>query len=555
MAGKSWKKTYTTVNLKRRENGDAPFTGAPVNKQQESWLGNYYQGSFDRIQRYVQYDHMDYDVDVNLSLDTTAEFCTLLNDDPSLRIPFRINVSEKVDSSVSTILRETLKKWCRINDWNSRLFECVRSTLKYGDTVFVRDPETFKLNWIDVYNVSKVLVNEYEDKTPEIYFIKNLSPNLEELVATDNSHLLYNMPIAGGGSMPKSHMNSALNDAGYGGVEQKEYPVDASHIVHISLSTAMDNLWPFGRSILDSSFKPFKQKELLEDAIIIYRVQRSPERLVFNIDTGDMSPKKASEYLERSAKSLRQKRVPVIDRGDGKTIMDTTYSPMSITDDFFFAKNAEGRGTTVETLPGGESTGNIEDLKFFTSRLVRSLRVPLSYLSFPMNDAEGTQANDGKIGTAYMEEFQFSEYCKRLQRQIIKSLNREFKIYVKSKDLEISASDFDIELTEPQSFGEYRRIEKDTAQLSVFQSVAGTPYLSKRFIMERFMGLSQDEIKRNEELWKEEKNFNVELAKSSLGQTGVNVVGDDDIEEVSEIEDSDDSDDFSLDMDMDNEDD
>lgn len=553
MAGKSWKKTYTTVNLKRRENGDAPFTGAPVNKQQESWLGNYYQGSFDRIQRYVQYDHMDYDVDVNLSLDTTAEFCTLLNDDPSLRIPFRINVSEKVDSSVSTVLRETLKKWCRINDWNSRLFECVRSTLKYGDTIFIRDPETFKLNWVDIYNVSKVLVNEYQDKTPEVYFIKNLSPNLEELVATENSKFLYNMPIAGGGSMPKSHMNSALSGDTFSGVEQKEFPVDASHIVHISLSTAMDNLWPFGRSILDSSFKPFKQKELLEDAIIIYRVQRSPERLVFNIDTGDMSPKKASEYLERSAKSLRQKRVPVIDRGDGKTIMDTTYSPMSITDDFFFAKNAEGRGTTVETLPGGESTGNIEDLKFFTSRLVRSLRVPLSYLSFPMNDAEGTQANDGKIGTAYMEEFQFSEYCKRLQRQIIKSLNREFKVYVKSKDLEISASDYDIELTEPQSFGEYRRIEKDTAQLSVFQSVAGTSYLSKRFVMERFMGLSQDEIKRNEELWKEEKNLNIELTKSTLGQTGVNVIGDDDIEEVEEAEESDDSDDFSLDMELDDE--
>lgn len=564
MSKNSWTKSYTTVKLRRRNDNTSSDNskGSAYSKNQDSWLGNYYQGSFDRISRYVQYDHMDYDVDVNIALDTTAEFCSQLSEDSSLNVPFDLKVSEKVDSTVSTILRETLKKWCRINEWNNRLFECVRNTMKYGDTVFIRDPETYVLHWVDVYNLSKILVNEYEGKEPEFYYIKNISPNLEELIATDNSQMLYNVPMAGGGTMPKSHLNSSMSSTA-GGVnnqaQQKEYPVDASHIIHISMTAGMDNLWPFGKSILDSSFKPFKQKELLEDAIIIYRVQRSPERLVFNVDTGDMNPKKASTYLEETAKNFRQKKIPVIDRGDGKTIMDTTYNPMNMTEDFFFARNAEGRGTTVEPLPGGESTGNIEDLKFFTSRLIRSLRVPQSYHPFPMDEGESGTYNDGKLGTAYLEEFQFSEYCKRLQRQMIKALNREFKIFVKSKDLEISASDYDIQLVEPQSFGDYRRIEKDTAQLSVFQSVAGTPYLSKRFIMERFMGLSQDEIKRNEELWKEEKNFRVDVTSPSVGQTGVSVLGDEDIEEEQNLEDDNDDsgedsgDDFDLDLGDDNE--
>lgn len=536
MASHGWKKSYTTVKLKRRE-GDGQNGNNAVSNTEENWLGNYYQGSYDRLSRYIQYDHMDYDVDVNLSLDTTAEFCTLLNDDESLRVPFKINVSEKVDSTITTILRELLRSWCRMNDWNSRLFECVRSALKYGDQVFIRDPDTYKLHWVDIYNVSKVLVNELEGKNPEYYFIKNISPNLEGLVASDDSNLLYNLPFAGVNHNSSSNLGGS-NGNPYSGDNQREYPVSATNVVHISLSAGMDNVWPFGRSILDSSFKPFKQKELLEDAIIIYRVQRSPERLVFNVDTGDMSPKNAGRHLESTAKSLRQKRIPVIDRGDGQTMMDTTYNPMSITEDFFFAKGADGRGTTVETLPGGESTGNIEDLKFFTSRLVRSLRVPLSYLSFPMDDGEKGTYSDGRLGTAYMEEFQFSEYCKRIQRQVIKAFNREFKLYVKSRDLEISASDYDIEFIEPQSFSEYRQIERDTAQLSVFSTIAGTPYLSKRFMMERFMGLSQDEIKRNERLWKEERNMDFDVADSTISETGVNIAADNDIEEVEDMESS-----------------
>ena len=135
------------------------------------------------------------------------------------------------------------------------------------------------------------------------------------------------------------------------------------------------------------------------------------------------------------------------------------------------------------------------------------MRVPVSYMSYLTEDGNSYTYNDGKNGTAYMEEFSYSEYCKRLQRQIIKPLNREFKLFVKSNGVEISASEFDITFVPPQSFSEYRQIELDTAQMGVFQSISDVTYLSNRFKLKRFMGLTESEIKENEKLWMVKRKY------------------------------------------------
>lgn len=557
----SWKKKFNTVKIKPRENEKQDSRTSVDFNRNQSWLPEFYQGSYDRVARYMQYDHMDYDIDVNMALDTISEFSTLTDDES--QVPFELTVSEDITSGDQQVLNELLKKWCRINDWNSRIFDLFRNTIKYGDQVFIRDPETFELLWVDVYNITKVLVNEEEGKTPEYYFVTNLAINMEQLVASDQSQFLMNIPLAGGSRQSKTFTNNqsmySFNDDSFGSYgldDNKETPVDATHIVHVSRTNGMDNLWPFGRSVLDSIFKPYKQKELLEDAIIIYRVQRSPERLLFKIDTGTMPPNKADKYVEQVATRLRQKRVPIVDTDKGETIMDTTYNPLGMTEDFFFAQGADGRGSTVESLPGGESTGSIEDLKFFTSRMIRGLRVPIAYMSYLSEDGQTHQYNDGKVGTAYMEEFKFAKYCERLQREIIRTLNREFKLFVKNSDVEVNSSDFDIMFRKPQSFSDYRQIELDTAQMAVFQSVADIEFLSKRFMMKRFMGLTEEEIKENERMWKEENKFKVDFQNSDLPDADINVPSDDDIEETEEDEfdmdiggDIEDEDDTSVDLD------
>ena len=163
MSKESWKKRYNTVKIKPRSKGDIGNTRSNTTGNSfmsndvgstESWLPQYYHGSPDRLNRYKQYDYMDFDVDVNMALDKTAEFCTLI--DETTKLPFVLQLSEETTTHDAAILRQSLKKWCRINDWNGRLFELFRSTLKYGDQIFIRDPDTFILQWVDMYNVSRI---------------------------------------------------------------------------------------------------------------------------------------------------------------------------------------------------------------------------------------------------------------------------------------------------------------------------------------------------------------------------------------------------------------
>ena len=164
-------------------------------------------------------------------------------------------------------------------------------------------------------------------------------------------------------------------------------------------------------------FKVFKQKELLEDAILIYRVQRAPERRVFYIDVGNMPSHLAMQFVERVKNEVHQRRIPICTR---RTRCHNGYNVQStsINEDYFFPQTAEGRGSKVETLPGGENLGQIDDLKYFNNKMCRGLRVPSSYLPTGPDDSDRPM-NDGRVGTALIQEYRFNQYCERLQRQVI----------------------------------------------------------------------------------------------------------------------------------------
>jgi hypothetical protein len=260
--------------------------------------------------------------------------------------------------------------------------------------------------------------------------------------------------------------------------------------------------------LLESIFKVYKQKELLEDAIIIYRVQRAPERRVFYVDVGNMPSHLAMQFVERVKTEIHQRRIPS-KTGGGANVIDSAYNPLSINEDYFFPQTAEGRGSKVETLPGGSSLGEIDDLRYFTNKLVRGLRIPSSYLPTGADDG-ASQYNDGRVGTAYIQELRFNNYCERLQSNVQEVFNREFKLYLRTKGANIDFAMFDLKLTPPQNFAAYRQAELDNNRISTFAQMAAIPYMSNRFAMERFLGLSQEEIAENERLWREENDENIE---------------------------------------------
>jgi hypothetical protein len=183
--------------------------------------------------------------------------------------------------------------------------------------------------------------------------------------------------------------------------------------------------------------------------------------------------------------------------------MDATYNPLSINEDYFFPQTAEGRGSKVETLPGGENLGQIDDLRYFNNKLLRGLRIPSSYL--PTGTDDGTMAyTDGKVTTALIQENRFNNYCKGLQNLISGMLDREFKLFLAYRGFSIDGSLFEIKLSEPLNFAAYRTIDLDASRISNFGQIAEVPYLSKRFVLKKYLGLTEIEMKENEKLWREE---------------------------------------------------
>ena len=261
---------------------------------------------------------------------------------------------------------------------------------------------------------------------------------------------------------------------------------------------------------------------MLFRSVLIYRVQRAPERRMFKIDVGNMPSHMAMAFVERIKNEIHQRRIPSV--YGGQSIVDATYNPLSMNEDYFFPVTADGRGSSVEVLPGGQNLGEIDDLRYFNNRLARGLRVPSSYLPTGPDD-NTTPLSDGRVGTAMIQEFRFNQYCERLQNYICMKLDEEFKLFLRWRGFNIDSGLFQLKFNPPQNFAAYRQSELDTARVNTFATMEAFPYVSKRFALERFLGLTEEEINQNEELWREEQNKteDTEPQGSDLRNIGVSV--------------------------------
>jgi hypothetical protein len=656
-----------------------------VGNKFSSVLPEVYAGHPLRIERYTQYDQMDMDSEVNAALDTIADFCTQKDDNTGEIFEIVYNGSQS-DTEVE-ILKTCLHQWNKINEFNRRFWRIFRSTLKYGDQFFIRDPETLKWYWVEQAMVEKILVNEANGKEPEAYLVRNLNLNATNLTATQSQQYGNNIQGIGSNSLNQyggvgawgavggpSRMGPVTNPNGRYASDSNQLltAVDATHMVHLSLSEGLDANWPFGVSILESVFKTFRQKELLEDAVIIYRIIRAPERRIFYIDTGQMPAHKAGAYIEKVKNEIYQKRIPSRTGGASTLTTDAAYSPMcldmttrvpledgrtlslveleqeyragvnncafscnpqtgavvpgpitwagvtrqnaeviclhldngqslictpdhkipvrgrgvvmaanlttddelfgfnklndqgtfvvrldrieqlpyrmdvgtitidgnedyhslhnfaieqqiivqnSMIDDYFFATGESGRGSKVETLPGGENLGVIDDLRWWQNKLIRGLRVPSSYLPNGPDDGQQTY-NDGRTGAAYIQEYRFATYCARLQQLIAPVFDKEFKLFVKQRGFNIDSSIFELAFTTPQHFSDFARVEKDAAMINVFQPLVELKWFSKRFLMRRYLGMTEEEITENEEKWRQENPDAIDAVGASEGGGG-----------------------------------
>lgn len=449
-----------------------------------TWYQRLIQGSASRMTRYREYDLMDNDVEVARALDTIAEeMCGEGN--PNTHNPLDVDIltneEDPVASQTVVTVRAALRRWSRIHDYENMLFHIARMMIKYGDIFFRKKKFQPHEKWSFVHpkNVIAALVDAVDARKVVAWQIK-----------TDITK-----PRSGGYSMPLG----AKMDSQF----QTEI-VPADEIVRFTLNNDMSDTAPFGESVLRSVYRSHKQKELLEDSILIYRIQRAPERRAFYIDVGKMPPQRVKQYLEQVKNEIRQKKVPSM--LGGQEHVDSVYNPQSMSEDFFFASRPDGRGSKVETLPGGQGLGELADLEYFQRKVWRGLRVPASYM---IEQQEGGQIwNDGKVGVAYIQELRFCLFVMRLQASLEKVLDAEFKTYLRAANIQIDEQIYQIRLPEPSNFGKYKQLEVDGQLLSAYGTADGVPYLSKRFIMKRYLQLDDDEIILNERMLREERGMN-----------------------------------------------
>lgn len=521
----SWKKHLKTIPSPLNANV-APSTsnGTAVTNKYSSVLPEIYAGHPNRIQRYYQYEDMSRDSDISAALDTIADFCTQSEEQNDS--PFEIIYRDSLSDSQTKAVEFALKQWVGLNEFRSKLWKSFRDSAQNGDAFFVRDPETHKWIWIDHMAVELVRMTDDGTEVPEEYLIRNFKPSVTERFGTPVEDVAkYRNPLMGtsGSTRPVASSTSSQFQMAGGQRDGRRtsqsavaayVAVDAKHVVHLALSEGMGINYPFGQSILDPVFKTFKQKELLEDSIIIYRTQRAPERRIFYIDVGSMNEVRAQSYIENIKNEIHQRRIPNRN-GGGQSVMDTAYNPLAMLDDYFFAQTSEGRGSKVEVLPSGDALGEITDLTYFTKKMARGLRIPTSYLSLGDDETGGASYNDGKLGSAMIQEYRFNKFCMRLQNLLSPTFDRFFKEYVYFQEINVPLDAFEIRFCAPQNFTKYRQIELDLQQTQVYSAVAGNNRLSERFKLERFLNLTPAEILDNETQWAEENPDKMAAATGS----------------------------------------
>ena len=453
-----------------------------------TWYQRLIQGSASRITRYREYDLMDNDVEVARALDTIAEEMT--GDDPQAELPIQLVIKgekqENIQSSVVQTIKAALRYWCDMHDWNTRLFKVARTTVKYGDCFFQRHGDTRRWEWIHPKNVVAAIVDERD-------FTKVLGWQIKQEIKTPNSP--YNSPIGHFGKYSESQVDT----------------YSADEIVWFSLNDDISETAPFGESVLRAIYRAQKQKELLEDSIIIYRIQRAPERRVFYIDVGKMPPQRVKTYLEQIKNEIRQKKIPTF--GGGVEQVDSVYNPQAMNEDFFFAQRPEGRGSKVEILQGGQNLGELADLEYFQWKVFRGLRIPLSFMREGQDSAV---INDGAVGVAYIQELRFAMFIKRLQGYLNRVIEREFKRYLHAAGISVDTSIFTLKLPDPENFGIYRQQKLDSELLNTMSQASSVTQLSKRFALKKYLHLSDEELITNERQLREEKGINVDGGAADL---------------------------------------
>jgi hypothetical protein len=285
-------------------------------------------------------------------------------------------------------------------------------------------------------------------------------------------------------------------------------PMDDNQVSYIN-----SGIWnqdkTFRLPFIENARRAYRQLSLVEDAIVIYRLVRAPERLVFNVDVGNMAPPKAEAYLRKLIQEYWSKKTFDVNQS-GQV---QKFNPQSMLDSFWFARRAGSEGTSVTQLQGGSNLGELSDLMYFVNKLYKALKVPLNRLN-PESTFDDSQ-------NILREELKFAKFIIRLQQQFASGLKNGFVTHLKLKGMfeeyDLKANNLHLEFNVPTNFYELRESQKLELKATNFNALASNEFVAATYAQKRYLGWNDIDVKANREFLRKDAELQWELQQIGSG--------------------------------------
>jgi len=281
-------------------------------------------------------------------------------------------------------------------------------------------------------------------------------------------------------------------------------PMEQNQLIYAN-SGVYNDTKDFVVPFLENARRPYRQLSLIEDAIVIYRLVRAPERLVFNVDVGNMAPPKAEAYLRKLIQNYWSKKT--FDNDQSSVV--NKFNPQSMLDAFWFAKRQGSEGTSVTQLPGGANLGELSDLMYFIKKLYRSLKVPATRI-----DPEDRTVDPSSI---LREELKFAKFIIRQQQRFATAVKRGFITHLKLRglweELELGETNIEIIFNPPTNYFEMREAQKLELKAANFNSLASNEFISVTYAQKKYLGWKDRDILANREFLRKDAEMQWELAQ------------------------------------------
>ena len=413
--------------------------------------------------------------------DALDEICDefLNEDDNGNMINLKLRDNREFDPLVNKQLHQEFNKFINLFDFKERAWEYVRNLLVDGELYFenVIHEKHVKEGILGVIPVPTQAIDPVYDNFQQMHI---------------KAYLL---------RKAKHHKEA---EEQYNSMQDKDFiPMERNQITYINSGTWNENK-TFRIPFIENARRAYRQLSLIEDSIIIYRLVRAPERLVFNVDVGTMSPPKAESYIRKLMQNYWSKKSFSLD-GDNRV---QSFNPQSILDAYWFPKREGSTGTEVNTLPGGQNLGELQDLVYFVKKLYKALKVPTNRI-----DTENSQYSaDANV---LREELKFANFIVRLQSQFAAGIKEAFITHLKLrgswKQFELRENGFDLEFVPPRNYFELRRQQVLDLKLNNFTNITSNESISQGYGQKEYLGWTDEQIKANREWLRKDAAMQHEL--------------------------------------------